>query len=114
MQHLLFQRSDLDYFLAFFNLLWLTYNVWNRIEILIENIYDKTVDCDIPMLSIIDDGVGMNHQEILRMISLGHKQPDEDNLDRIGRFGVGFKVNFHQPFFFFNNSCLNNRFGNKM
>ncbi|XP_057251571.1 uncharacterized protein LOC104895755 isoform X2 [Beta vulgaris subsp. vulgaris] len=64
----------------------------SRIEILIENIYDKTVDCDIPMLSIIDDGVGMNHQEILRMISLGHKQPDEDNLDRIGRFGVGFKT----------------------
>ncbi|KAL2905949.1 MORC family CW-type zinc finger protein 3 [Bienertia sinuspersici] len=64
----------------------------SRLAIAIETIYAKTVGAEIPMLSITDDGIGMNHEEILRMISFGHKQPDEDNLDRIGRFGVGFKT----------------------
>uniref|UniRef100_A0A803NCP2 CW-type domain-containing protein n=1 Tax=Chenopodium quinoa TaxID=63459 RepID=A0A803NCP2_CHEQI len=63
----------------------------SRLEIAVETIFDKTVGSEIPMLSVIDDGVGMNHQEILRMISFGHKVPDEDNQDCIGRFGVGFK-----------------------
>lgn len=64
----------------------------SRLEIAIETIFDKTVGCEIPMLFIIDDGVGMNHQEILRMVSFGHKEPDADNPDCIGRFGVGFKT----------------------
>ncbi|KAF5206034.1 Morc family cw-type zinc finger protein [Thalictrum thalictroides] len=46
----------------------------------------------IPMLSVIDDGHGMSHQEILRMLSLGRKAPDGDDPDRIGRFGIGFKT----------------------
>ncbi|KAL9241504.1 hypothetical protein vseg_015611 [Gypsophila vaccaria] len=63
-----------------------------RMAISVESVYDKKSGCEIPMLSIVDDGVGMDHNEILRMISFGHKQPDEDDLDRIGRFGVGFKT----------------------
>lgn len=57
-------------------------------------IYYKQAEKDIPMLSIIDDGHGMTHEEIVRMMYFGHKQPDADNPDRIGRFGVGFKVTF--------------------
>ncbi|XP_074308690.1 uncharacterized protein LOC141643433 isoform X2 [Silene latifolia] len=64
----------------------------SQLEIAVETIYDKTSASEIPMLSIVDDGEGMNHKEILRMVSFGHKQPDEDDLDRIGRFGVGFKT----------------------
>ncbi|XP_021714078.1 MORC family CW-type zinc finger protein 3-like isoform X2 [Chenopodium quinoa] len=64
----------------------------SRLEIAVETIFDKTAGSEIPMLSVIDDGVGMNHQEILSMISFGHKVPDEDNQDCIGRFGVGFKT----------------------
>ena len=44
------------------------------------------------MLSVIDDGQGMKHNEVVKMVSFGHKQPDKDVKDRIGRFGVGFKV----------------------
>jgi len=51
------------------------------------------------MLSVIDDGDGMNHQQILTMISFGHGQPNEDDRDRIGRFGVGFKVVFRHFIF---------------
>lgn len=47
---------------------------------------------DIPMLSVIDDGYGMSHQEIVRMLSLGRKAPVEDDPTRIGRFGIGFKT----------------------
>ncbi|EEF29907.1 zinc finger protein, putative [Ricinus communis] len=64
----------------------------SRLDILIETIYSKRAGKDIPMLSIIDDGHGMTHQEVMRMTCFGHKQPDVDDLDRIGRFGVGFKT----------------------
>ncbi|KAL2927908.1 MORC family CW-type zinc finger protein 3 [Bienertia sinuspersici] len=64
-----------------------------QLAIAIETIYAKTVGAEIPMLSITDDGIGMNHEEILRMISFGHKQPDEDNLDRIGGLVLGSSEN---------------------
>ncbi|KAJ9146834.1 hypothetical protein P3X46_029056 [Hevea brasiliensis] len=64
----------------------------SRMDISIEIIYSKRAGKDIPMLSVIDDGHGMTHQEIVRMTCFGHKQPDADDLDRIGRFGVGFKT----------------------
>ena len=35
---------------------------------------------------------GMEYKEILKMVSFGHKQSNSDDPDRIGRFGVGFKV----------------------
>lgn len=49
---------------------------------------------NVPMLSVIDDGQGMNHDEVVKMVSFGHKQLDKDDKDHIGRFGVGFKVTF--------------------
>lgn len=49
---------------------------------------------DVPMLSVIDDGQGMDHDEVVKMVSFGHKQLDKDDKDHIGRFGVGFKVTF--------------------
>jgi len=53
------------------------------------------------MLCLIDDGQGMNHDEILKMVSFGHKQSDKVDKDHIGKFGVGFKVVFSLIFFFF-------------
>ena len=58
-------------------------------------IYSTKAGKNIPLLSVIDDGHGMTHQDIVRMTSIGHKQPDEDDLERIGRFGVGFKVRLY-------------------
>lgn len=64
----------------------------NRLKVSIEMIYSKQAGKDIPMLSVIDDGRGMTHPEILRLVTFGHKQPDADDRNNIGRFGVGFKV----------------------
>ncbi|CAI9775887.1 unnamed protein product [Fraxinus pennsylvanica] len=63
-----------------------------KLEISIGMLYSKTAGKDIPMLSIIDDGHGMSHQDIVRMISFGHVQPEADDPDHIGRFGIGFKT----------------------
>ncbi|CDP01756.1 unnamed protein product [Coffea canephora] len=63
-----------------------------KLQISMEMVYYKPAGKDIPMLSIIDDGHGMTHQEIVRMISFGHKQPEADDPDHIGRFGIGFKT----------------------
>ena len=64
-----------------------------RLEISVEMIYFKKIGKHIPLLSVIDDGHGMTHQDVVIMTSIGHKQPDDDVPERIGRFGVGFKVN---------------------
>lgn len=64
-----------------------------RMGISVECLYSKNAGEKIPVLSVVDDGVGMSHQDIVRMLSFGHKQPEEENPDRIGRFGIGFKVN---------------------
>ncbi|KAK3013657.1 hypothetical protein RJ639_008528, partial [Escallonia herrerae] len=61
-------------------------------EICIDMIYLHNAGKDTPMLSVIDDGRGMTHLEIFRMISLGHEHPDTDDPDHIGRFGIGFKT----------------------
>lgn len=63
-----------------------------RLDIHVESLYLKQARKQVPVLSVIDDGCGMSHDELVRMLSLGHEQPDEDDPDRIGRFGVGFKV----------------------
>ncbi|KAA8532097.1 hypothetical protein F0562_006761 [Nyssa sinensis] len=63
-----------------------------RLEISIDIVYSKNAGKDIPMLSVIDNGHGMTHQEIVRMVSFGHKEPDVDDPHCIGRFGVGFKT----------------------
>ncbi|KAM7523934.1 hypothetical protein LguiA_013836 [Lonicera macranthoides] len=63
-----------------------------RLEISIDLIYSKNAGKEIPMLSVVDDGHGMTHREIVRMLAFGHKQPDADDADHIGRFGIGFKT----------------------
>lgn len=63
-----------------------------RLEISVEMIYYKKSGKDIPLLSVIDDGHGMTHQDVVIMTSIGHKQPENDEPERIGRFGIGFKV----------------------
>eukprot|EP00271_Cylindrocystis_brebissonii_P003556 TRINITY_DN14683_c0_g1_i1.p1 TRINITY_DN14683_c0_g1~~TRINITY_DN14683_c0_g1_i1.p1 ORF type:complete len:849 (+),score=134.69 TRINITY_DN14683_c0_g1_i1:1553-4099(+) len=44
-----------------------------------------------PILAVCDNGVGMSHASMVRMLSLSHKAPEEEDRDIIGRFGVGFK-----------------------
>ncbi|KAI3938091.1 hypothetical protein MKW98_018647 [Papaver atlanticum] len=63
-----------------------------KLEISVETRYLKKDDLQIPMLSVVDDGHGMSHQEITVMVSLGHKQTDADDPNQIGRFGIGFKT----------------------
>lgn len=63
-----------------------------RLDISIQSFYSKKAEGSIPVLSVVDDGCGMSHGEIINMLSFGHKLPDADDPDRIGRFGIGFKV----------------------
>ncbi|XP_016201338.1 MORC family CW-type zinc finger protein 3 isoform X3 [Arachis ipaensis] len=64
----------------------------SKLDIFVEMIKLKKSGKNVPMLSIIDNGQGMNHDEIVKMVSFGHKQPDKDVKDHIGRFGIGFKT----------------------
>ncbi|KAL0366322.1 UNVERIFIED_CONTAM: MORC family CW-type zinc finger protein 3 [Sesamum radiatum] len=63
-----------------------------RLEVAISMIYSKTGSKDIPMLSVIDDGHGMSPSDIQRMVSFGHGQPETDDPDHLGRYGIGFKT----------------------
>ncbi|KAK4261973.1 hypothetical protein QN277_027597 [Acacia crassicarpa] len=63
-----------------------------KMDILIDMIKLKKSGKDEPMLSVIDDGQGMDYKDILKMVCFGHKQSNSDDPDRIGRFGVGFKT----------------------
>ncbi|GJR05873.1 MORC family CW-type zinc finger protein 2B-like protein isoform X1 [Tanacetum coccineum] len=45
----------------------------------------------IPMLAVVDNGHGMGHDDISKMVMFGRKQPDIHDPNRIGRYGVGFK-----------------------
>ncbi|CAI7820472.1 unnamed protein product, partial [Closterium sp. NIES-54] len=45
----------------------------------------------VPVLHVCDDGKGMDHGELVQMLSLGHDIPAEEDPHHIGRFGVGFK-----------------------
>ncbi|XXG73535.1 hypothetical protein AAC387_Pa07g2439 [Persea americana] len=63
-----------------------------RLNISIEYLYSKKAEEMIPVLSFVDDGHGMSHVDVVRMLSFGHKQPDGDDPDHIGRFGIGFKT----------------------
>ncbi|KAI4327872.1 hypothetical protein L6164_020283 [Bauhinia variegata] len=64
----------------------------NKVDIFIEMIKFMKTGETIPILSVIDDGKGMNHEEIVKMVCFGHKPPDGHEPDRIGRFGIGFKT----------------------
>ena len=43
------------------------------------------------MLWVKDDGVGMNHESMIKMFSYGHAPPPDDQ-QGIGKFGAGFKT----------------------
>ncbi|VAI78561.1 unnamed protein product [Triticum turgidum subsp. durum] len=54
--------------------------------------FSKKAAGKVPVLSVIDDGRGMAYPEMMRMISFGHKRPNEHCNEQIGRFGIGFKT----------------------
>ncbi|XP_031474127.1 uncharacterized protein LOC116246399 isoform X2 [Nymphaea colorata] len=62
-----------------------------RLEIFIESMYSKREGKHIPVLSFVDNGCGMSHKEIVRMVSFGH-EPQKNDANHIGRYGVGFKT----------------------
>eukprot|EP01018_Ginkgo_biloba_P032288 Gb_09121 [translate_table: standard] len=64
----------------------------SRLDISIELEYYKRAGKRIPVLFMVDNGCGMSHSDIVRMLSFGHKRPEQENKDLIGRFGVGFKT----------------------
>ncbi|KAK8455808.1 hypothetical protein SEVIR_4G222800v4 [Setaria viridis] len=64
----------------------------SRLSISIESLFSKKAQRKIPVLSIIDDGHGMTYADMMRMISFGHKRPNEHRENQIGRFGIGFKT----------------------
>ncbi|KQK17640.1 hypothetical protein BRADI_1g35820v3 [Brachypodium distachyon] len=64
----------------------------SRLDICIQTMFSKKEEEKVPVLSVIDDGRGMTYTEMMRMISFGHKRPDENCKDQIGRFGIGFKT----------------------
>ncbi|KAG0605194.1 hypothetical protein M758_9G038700 [Ceratodon purpureus] len=61
-----------------------------RLDILIEEMVSD--EGALPVLQVIDNGQGMNHDEIVKMLSFGHKRPKESDTEQIGHFGVGFKT----------------------
>lgn len=63
----------------------------SRLDILIEDMVGDG-GLSIPVLHVIDNGLGMNHEEIVKMLSFGHKRPKESDAEQIGHFGVGFKT----------------------
>ena len=63
-----------------------------RLDIAIEEVRWRTQKRSVPVLKVTDNGYGMSHTDIVRMLSFGHDCPVEDDINQIGRFGVGFKV----------------------
>ncbi|XP_048541505.1 MORC family CW-type zinc finger protein 3-like isoform X2 [Triticum urartu] len=63
----------------------------SRLDIFIQTMFSKKAAGKVPVLSVIDDGRGMAYPEMMRMISFGHKRPNEHCNEQIGRFGIGFK-----------------------
>lgn len=64
----------------------------SRLSISIEYLFSKKAQSKIPILSVIDDGHGMTYTDMMRMISFGHKRPNKNCEDQIGKFGIGFKT----------------------
>uniref|UniRef100_A0A0D9WS76 CW-type domain-containing protein n=1 Tax=Leersia perrieri TaxID=77586 RepID=A0A0D9WS76_9ORYZ len=64
----------------------------SRLNISIKSLFSKKAEKKVPVLSVIDDGHGMTYDEMMRMISFGHKRQDKYHQDQIGRFGIGFKT----------------------
>ncbi|XP_057773835.1 uncharacterized protein LOC130993107 isoform X2 [Salvia miltiorrhiza] len=63
-----------------------------KLEIAMNMFYSKIAGKEIPLLSFVDDGHGMSHAAIQRMISFGHAQTEVDDPNHIGKYGIGFKT----------------------
>ncbi|RZC66078.1 hypothetical protein C5167_009772 [Papaver somniferum] len=63
-----------------------------KLDILVEHHHSEMHGERIPMLALIDDGHGMSHDELLVMLSLGNKKFHQDDRERIGKYGVGFRT----------------------
>ncbi|CAL5048730.1 unnamed protein product [Urochloa decumbens] len=64
----------------------------SRLNISIESMFLKKEDTYVPVLCVIDDGLGMTYSDMMRMISFGNKGLNKHCSDKIGRCGVGFKT----------------------
>ncbi|KAH7426432.1 hypothetical protein KP509_10G001700 [Ceratopteris richardii] len=64
----------------------------SRLDISIDEEFLESAEANVPVLSVKDNGTGMTHSDIMRMVSFGHGKPDKDDESLIGRFGVGFKT----------------------
>ncbi|KAM7260544.1 hypothetical protein ACFE04_011217 [Oxalis oulophora] len=64
----------------------------SKLDISIDMIYWRKEEKRVPMLSVVDNGHGMTHTEIKKMMYFGHKPPDAEDPNHIGRFGIGFKT----------------------
>ncbi|BBN19872.1 MORC family CW-type zinc finger protein [Marchantia polymorpha subsp. ruderalis] len=62
-----------------------------RLNISITTVKMKGKSDLMPLLRIEDNGRGMNHEEIVRMLQFGHKMANHKDHNHIGYFGVGFK-----------------------
>ena len=66
----------------------LFFNPSARLDIFIQTMFSKKAAGKVPVLSVIDDGRGMAYPEMRRMISFGHKRPNEHCIEQIGRLGI--------------------------
>ncbi|XP_047044065.1 uncharacterized protein LOC124648323 [Lolium rigidum] len=64
----------------------------SSLDISIQYMFSKQADEKVPVLCVVDNGHGMSYAQMMRMVSFGHKRPDEHCKDQIGTFGIGFKT----------------------
>uniref|UniRef100_A0A452ZUT2 Morc S5 domain-containing protein n=1 Tax=Aegilops tauschii subsp. strangulata TaxID=200361 RepID=A0A452ZUT2_AEGTS len=64
----------------------------SRLDISIQSMFSKQAGQKVPVLCVVDNGHGMTYAQMMRMVSFGHKGPNEHCQDQIGRFGIGFKT----------------------
>ncbi|MCL7031996.1 hypothetical protein MKW94_029049, partial [Papaver nudicaule] len=64
----------------------------SKLDISVETHFSEMHGAKIPFLSLIDDGCGMSHDELVVMLSLGNKKFHEYDRERIGKYGIGFKT----------------------
>ncbi|KAI3947932.1 hypothetical protein MKW92_024873 [Papaver armeniacum] len=62
-----------------------------RLEISIDTNYSGGVGKNIPIMSIVDNGHGMSHEDIKQMLRIGCRSCRADDRDHIGIFGIGFQ-----------------------
>lgn len=80
-----------SFFVAFYIKFFLF--IYFRLEIFL-GFSESKEEPQIPFLCVRDNGCGMTHEQALQMLSLGREQSKVVNESSIGKFGVGFKVQF--------------------